>query len=235
LRIRPAAGVAAAAALVLLGGGVSAAMTGDPGGNPLSPIVSMVSRLTGHPVPSSTVHDQLVATVAAARTAAQQGKPAVAKQLLDQVQGQLSTLPADEQGDLKSQIDSVISAYPAAGSSTSSGSEADTDSGGVSWTGSQSTAGPVGTDSDQGEPSSGDSTDPGHGDSRHTQAGSSTWTEDSQSEPADGSTSTDPTSTSDPTTDATISSQGGQRGGQPGNGRPGYPGGPPPERNPGHR
>jgi hypothetical protein len=119
LRVRPSAGIMAAAALVILGGGVSAAVTSDTV-NPLTGITAVFGHWPdGRTDAQRTAHTQLSAKVKQAQDAARHGDAVAAKQIIAQVQGQLQNLNGDDQKKIQQQLIEVQGSLPASPSDTS--------------------------------------------------------------------------------------------------------------------
>jgi hypothetical protein len=145
LRIRPSAGIGVAAALVLLGGGVSAAVTSDSV-NPLTGIATVLSHLTdGRSDAQRQAHAHLVARVNQAKEAARQGDTVAANKIISEVQGQLQNLSGGDQKKIQEQITEVegslaTSSGGATGFSNLAGTETSSDDGASRGSGSQNPA-----------------------------------------------------------------------------------------------
>jgi hypothetical protein len=105
LSIRPAMGVAAATALVLLGCVVAASVTG-PVLDPVGDARTIVAEWNGHPAqrPALTA---ILHRVGDARAALREGDPAMARAILDEVAGQLPRLPLDDRRVAARQLSAV--------------------------------------------------------------------------------------------------------------------------------
>jgi hypothetical protein len=113
LRIRPAAGIAVAAALVLLGGGVSAAVTSDTV-NPLTGIAAVFGHWPdGRTDAQRQARVQLTAKVKQAQEAARLGNALEAYKIIAEVQGQIQNLSGDDRKKLQEQLTEVQGSLPA--------------------------------------------------------------------------------------------------------------------------
>jgi hypothetical protein len=113
LRIRPRAGIAAAAVLVLLGGGVSAAVTSDSI-NPLTGIAAAVARLTdSRTVAQEQAQTQVSAKLAQAWAAARTGNGPAAQMLIAAVKSQIHNLAGQDQKAISQQINQLQGALTA--------------------------------------------------------------------------------------------------------------------------
>jgi hypothetical protein len=123
LRLRPRAGVAAAAALVLLGGGMSVAV-GNDSLNPLTGLGNVMGRWTDDRTDQQRqAQKQLTEKVKKAKDLAKAGQKVAAAQLLIEVQGELGTLTGDDQKKLATEMAEVAESLPP-GSGGESGSTA---------------------------------------------------------------------------------------------------------------
>jgi hypothetical protein len=113
LRIRPTAGIVAAAALVILGGGVSAAVTSDTV-NPLTGITAVFGHWPdGRTEAQRKAHAHLTAKVKQAQEDARQGNTTEANKIIAEVRGQIQNLNGDDQKKIKEQISQVQGSLPA--------------------------------------------------------------------------------------------------------------------------